>query len=253
VDERAWDLWYDIFFLDEVVTHNISQFQLLRPHRRCRCLPCQQWWALFHSYMGRMLDKTLERMINWQWDNPRALRYGVEQFNPETPSSGKVKHYHEDFSWYGSDVLRATIEPPSCSHYKPTECVAIRPLNGDGMINEDDDDENWVDPGGPSSGRSRVSDDNDNDDTEGEEETHGGEKGTGKGKRTKDGKGKGKGKGKGTGKETEEGRGGGREMVMGKVLLNKPQWEMISLVLWLCSWRRKCMRKTRIQRANWSG
>jgi len=40
------------------------------------------------------------------------------------------------------------------------------------------------------------------------------------------------------------GRGRGREMVNGKVLLNQPQGEMRSLVLLLCSCRRKCQRQT---------
>ena len=76
----------------------------------------------------------------------------------------------------------------------------VRPLNWDEMVDEDDDDKNWADPGAPSVGRSCPGDDNDNDNREGEEDTQGGEKGTGKVKGTKDGKGKGKGKGKGNSK-----------------------------------------------------
>jgi hypothetical protein len=38
------------------------------------------------------------------------------------------------------------------------------------------------------------------------------------------------GKGKGRGRQPSKGRGRGRETVQGKVLLNKPQQEMISLV-----------------------
>jgi hypothetical protein len=52
----------------------------------------------------------------------------------------------------------------------------------------------------------------------------------------------GRGKGKGTGT--------GRGRVKGKVLLNQPQGEMISLVLLLCSCRRKGMRLTRTWRGN---
>ena len=92
-----------------------------------------------------------------------------------------------------------------------------------------------------SGGRSRPGDDNDNDDGEGEEDTQGGEKGTGKGREQRMGRGKGR------------GRGRGREMVKGKVLLNKPQGEMISLVPLLRSCRRKCQRQTWTWRANWSG
>jgi hypothetical protein len=58
------------------------------------------------------------------------------------------------------------------------------------------------------------------------------------------------GRGKGRGRQPRKGRGRGREMVKGKVLLNKPQEEMISLVPLLCSCRRKCMRQTRTQKAN---
>jgi hypothetical protein len=111
-----------------------------------------------------------------------------------------VKRTCEHFSWYGSDDLRAKIEPPSCRHYKPGDFLAVRPLNWDEIINKDDDDENWADPGVLSGGRSHPSDNIDNDDGEGEEDTQGGEKGAGKGKGTKDRKGKGKGKGKGNGK-----------------------------------------------------
>ena len=95
-------------------------------------------------------------------------------------------------SWYGSDDPKAKIELPSCQQYKPGDFLAIRPLNWDEIIDEDDDDENWADPGVLSGGRSRPSDDNDNDDGEAEEDTQGGEKGTGKCKATTDGKGKGK-------------------------------------------------------------
>jgi hypothetical protein len=57
---------------------------------------------------------------------------------------------------------------------------------------------------------------------------------------------------KGRGRQPRKGRGRGRggEMVKGNVLLNKPQEEMISLVPLLCSWRRKCTRQTRTQKAN---
>ena len=58
------------------------------------------------------------------------------------------------------------------------------------------------------------------------------------------------GRGKGRGRQSRKGRGRGRETVKGKVLLNKPQEEMISLMPLLCSCRRKCMRQTWTQRAN---
>jgi hypothetical protein len=82
----------------------------------------------------------------------------------------------------------------------PGDFLAVRRLNWDERIDEDEDDENWADPGAPSGGRSCLGDDNDNDDGEGEEDTQGGENKTGKGKGTKVGKGTGKGKGKGNSK-----------------------------------------------------
>jgi len=90
---------------------------------------------------------------------------------------------------------------------------AVRPLNWDEIIDEDDNDNNWADPGAPSGGWSRPSDCNDNDDSNGEEDTQGGEKGTGKGKGTKDGKGKGKGKATKEGKGKGNGNGKGKGIV----------------------------------------
>jgi len=114
-----------------------------------------------------------------------------------------VKCTNKRFSWYGSNDFTAYIEPPSCWQYKPGDILASRPLNWDEIINEDDDDENWADPGGPSGGRSPPGDGDDNDDSEGEEDMHGGEKGTRKRKVTKEGKEKVK------KKATEEGKGKG--------------------------------------------
>jgi hypothetical protein len=39
-----------------------------------------------------------------------------------------------------------------------------------------------------------------------------------------------------------KGSGRGREMLKGKVLINEPQGEMLSLLPLLCSGRRKCQR-----------
>jgi hypothetical protein len=63
--------------------------------------------------------------------------------------------------------------------------------------------------------------------------------------------GRGKGRGKRRVRQWRTGR--GRETVKEKVLLNKHQEEMISLVPLLCSCRRNCIRQTRTQRANQSG
>jgi hypothetical protein len=101
---------------------------------------------------------------------------------------------------FSRDDLRAKIELPSCRQYKWGDFLAVRPLNRDELIDEDDDDDNWEDLIAPSIRRSRAGDENDIDDGEGEEDTHGSQKGTGKGKGTNDGNGKGNGNGKGTGK-----------------------------------------------------
>jgi hypothetical protein len=199
-DERAWDLFYDIIFLDPVTTRHVSQFQLVWPHRRNSSSPFREWWAAFRSYMGQMFDQTLDQMNNWRWDNPQAFGDQVDRSNPETTSLRTVKRSGELFSWYGSDDLRTQIEPSSCRQCKPGDFLAVRPLNWDEIFDEDADDETWADPGAPSGGMSHPGHSNDNDNGEGEEDTHGGEKGTGKGKETKDVKGKGKGKGKGNSK-----------------------------------------------------
>jgi len=215
--------------------------------------------------MGQVFAKTCDRMNNWKWDNPHAFGDQNDGSNPQTTSSGKVKCTGEHVSWYGRYDLRAKCEPSSCRQYKPGDFLAVRPLNWNGKIDEDDDDEIWADPRPPSSARSRPSNGNDNDDSEDEEDRQGGEKETRKEKGTMKGKGKGQGKrkGKGRGKGREKGSGGqrqwrkqrgrGRETVTGKVLLNKPHREMISLVPLFCSRRMKCMRQTPTRRANWMG
>jgi hypothetical protein len=56
------------------------------------------------------------------------------------------------------------------------------------------------------------------------------------------------GRGKGSGRQ--QGKGRGRETVKGKVLLNKPQKELITLVPLLSRGRKKYIRQTQIRRAN---
>jgi hypothetical protein len=109
------------------------------------------------------------------------------------------------------------IEPPSCQQYKPGNFLAARPLNWDEIMDEDEDDENWVDRGVPSGGRICPSDGIRNDNGEGGEHMQGTEQETGKGKGTKnrkqqrmgkateERKGKGNGKGKSSVKQTLEG------------------------------------------------
>jgi len=152
-------------------------------------------------------------MNNWRWDNHHAFGDKVDRSNTQTTSSGKVKLTSERCSWYGSDDPRAKIKPPSCRQYTPVDYLAVGPLDWDEIIDEDDDDEDWADPGTPSGGRSCLGYDNDKDDGEGEDDTQGGEKRTGKWKGTDLGKGKGKatgdrqGKGKGNGNGHRKGKG----------------------------------------------
>jgi hypothetical protein len=113
-------------------------------------LPFQEWWAAIRSYMGQMFDKTRDQMNNWRWHNPRAGGDQVDRSNLQTTSSGKVNRTGERFSWYGRDDLGAKIEPRSGRQYKPGDFLAVRPLNWDEIIDKDDDNDNWADPGVPS-------------------------------------------------------------------------------------------------------
>jgi len=160
--------------------------------------------------MGQMFEKTCHQTNNCRWDNPRAFGDQVDRSNSHTTSLGNVKCTSEHFSWYGSNDLRAKIEPRGCRQYKPGDFLAVRPLNWDEIIDEDDDDEYWAGLGVPSGVRSHPGDGNDNDDSDGEEDTQGGEKGTGKGKGTKGGKGKGMGKGTAMEKGKGKGKGNGK-------------------------------------------
>ena len=128
--------------------------------------------------MGQMFGKTCDQMNNWSWDNPRAIRDQVDGSNPQTTSSGRVKRTGVHFSSYSSNDLMAKNEPPSCQQYKPADFLAIIPLNWDAIIDKDDDDDNWVDPGVPSSGRSCLRNGKDNHIGESEEGMQGAKKGT---------------------------------------------------------------------------
>jgi len=158
-----------------------------------------------------MFDKICDNMNNWRWGNSGGFGDQGHHSYLQTTSSGKVQLTGECFSWYCRDDLSAKIEPPNCQQYKPGDFLAVRSLYWDEIFNEEDDDESWADPGTPSGGRIRRSDDNDNHDGQGEEDKQGGEKESGKGKGTTERKGKGKGKateeGKGKGKANGEGKG----------------------------------------------
>jgi len=216
-DERAWDLFYDIIFLDPVMTCHFSQFQLMWPHRRSRSSSIWEWWAAFCSDMGQIFGKSRDQMNNWTWDNPRTWGDQVNHSKLQTTSSGQIKRTSERVFRYFSDDYTAENEPPSCQQYKPGNFLAVRPLNWDEIIDQDDDDENWANPGGPSSGRRHSSDGNDNDNSEGERDTQGCEKGTGKGKGTTDWKGKGKATEDGKGKRKWKGKGKGNDKGKGIV------------------------------------
>jgi hypothetical protein len=130
--------------------------------------------------MVQMFDKTRDQMNNWRWDNPCGLEDQVDRLNPHTTSLGKVQPTSEHFSWYGTDDLRVMIEAPSRRQYKPGDFSAVRRLNCDEIIDEDEVDDNGVDARGPSGGRSHPCDANDNHDSESEEDMQGGQKGIGK-------------------------------------------------------------------------
>jgi hypothetical protein len=88
-----------------------------------------------------MFDTTRDQMNNWRWDKPHAFGHQVDRSNEQTTSSGNVTHTGEHFSWHGSDDRRAKMGPPSCRQYKPDDFLAVRQLNWDEIINEDDGDE----------------------------------------------------------------------------------------------------------------
>jgi hypothetical protein len=130
---------------------------------------------------------------------PLCLRGSSESLQSADKQLGIDERPGERFSWYGCNDLRAKIESPSGCQYKAGNFLAGRPLNWDETIDENDDDENWANPGLPSIRRSCSGDGNYNDNGKCEEDMQGSEIGTGKWKGTKNGMGKGKGKGKGNG------------------------------------------------------
>jgi len=102
-------------------------------------------------------------MNNWRWYNPCAFRDQFDRSNLETTRSGKAICAGERISWYGSDDRRAMIEAPSYWLFKPGDLLAIRRLKRDEIIDEDDDNEHWVDREASSGWRSCPSEGIDND------------------------------------------------------------------------------------------
>jgi len=83
-----------------------------------------------------MFDTTRDQMKNWRWDIPHPFGDQVDHSNPVTTRSGKVNHIRECFSWYGSDDLKALIEPTSCRRYKPGDYLPVTSLNWDEIVEE---------------------------------------------------------------------------------------------------------------------
>jgi hypothetical protein len=89
-----------------------------------------------------MFAKTSDQMNSWRWDNPGAFGDQVDRSTLQTTSSEKVERTGEHVSWYGSDDPGVMIVPRSCSQYKRGDFLAVRPLDWNEIINEDDDDKN---------------------------------------------------------------------------------------------------------------
>jgi hypothetical protein len=139
-DNMALDLVYDIICPHPVASRHFSQFQLRWPHQTSSSIPFREGCAAFRSYMGRKFFKTHHRMKYWRWGNPHAFEHQVNRSNQKTSSSGMVKPTGEHFSGYSSDDLRHMIELPTCWQYKPGDILAIRSLNWDEIINDNDDE-----------------------------------------------------------------------------------------------------------------
>jgi hypothetical protein len=103
-------------------------------------------------------------MKDWTWDNPRAFRDEVDRPVTQTARSGKVDCTGKRFFWYGTDDLEAKIVQPTCRQYTAGEFQTVRPLNWGETFDDNDNDENWVDPGALSGGRRRHGHVNDTDD-----------------------------------------------------------------------------------------
>jgi hypothetical protein len=122
--ERAWDLLYDVLFLDPVTTRHFSQFQPMWEHRHDKASPNSEWWRAFKAYMGHMFDKTRDQLNNWRWDNPDAFGDVVDRSNPQFTKSKKIKRTGPRWNWYGTSDFAAKFEPPSCRDQEPGEFLA---------------------------------------------------------------------------------------------------------------------------------
>jgi len=95
--------------------------------------------------MGQMFHITRDKMNNWRWDNHHAFGDQVDRSHPHTISSANVQRNCESSPWYGREDPRANIEASMCRQYKPGYVLPIGPLTWHEIIDEDDDDEHWVD------------------------------------------------------------------------------------------------------------
>jgi len=85
-DESAWDVFYDIIFVDPVTTRHLSQFPPMWPDRSSSSSLFREWGAAVHSYMCQMFDKSRDQLNNCRWDNPRAFGDEEDLSNPHTTS-----------------------------------------------------------------------------------------------------------------------------------------------------------------------
>jgi hypothetical protein len=136
--------------------------------------------------MGKMFNISRHELNNWRWDRPSALGDEVIRSNPQKTRLVKLNLAGEHFSSYGSGELMATVEQPACRLCKRGDFFAIRRLNRDQAIANDDDDENCGGPEMPSCVLSHPGHKDGNDDGNGEEGMPGGVTGTRNGRGRKD-------------------------------------------------------------------
>jgi hypothetical protein len=88
--------------------------------------------------MGHIFATTSSQMNNWGWDNPGAFMDEVASFYPPKTISGKAKPHGDSFYLSGCDYPRAKSEESCCQQYKPSDVLAIKPLNWDEIIDDND-------------------------------------------------------------------------------------------------------------------
>jgi hypothetical protein len=91
--------------------------------------------------MGHMFDNTGNQTNNQWWDNLRAFGDQVDCSNPQTTSSWRGKSTRESFTCYSCDDPWVKVEPSRCQLFKAGDFLAVRRLNWDETINDDDNDE----------------------------------------------------------------------------------------------------------------